>query len=156
MSRQAGTAALDNPWGQRVGQGDWAAITAEVNEHGGALLWHLLSDAETAEFRARYEPDELFRRDLYGELVFPLQVVINLSHPGIDHTGGEFLLLEPRPRPVPRHRHPPAARTRLRLHHPRPPRRLSTRLVSRPRPPRRLVIRTGQRYTLALVLHDAA
>ena len=37
-------------------------------------------------------------RDLYGELVFPLQVVINLSNPGVDHTGGEFLLCEQRPR----------------------------------------------------------
>ena len=31
-------------------------------------------------------------RDLYGDLVFPLQVVINLNEPGVDHTGGEFLL----------------------------------------------------------------
>ena len=37
-------------------------------------------------------------RDLYGDLVFPLQVVINLSEPGVDHSGGEFLLLEQRPR----------------------------------------------------------
>ena len=37
-------------------------------------------------------------RDLYGDLVFPLQVVINLSTPGMDHTGGEFLLFEQRPR----------------------------------------------------------
>ena len=37
-------------------------------------------------------------RDLYGDLVFPLQVVINLSEPGGDHTGGEFLLVEQRPR----------------------------------------------------------
>src|SRR4051794_29057918 len=37
-------------------------------------------------------------RDLYGDLVFPLQVVINLNEPGVDHTGGEFLLLEQRPR----------------------------------------------------------
>ena len=37
-------------------------------------------------------------RDLYGDLVFPLQVVINLNDPGVDHTGGEFLLYEQRPR----------------------------------------------------------
>ena len=37
-------------------------------------------------------------RDLYGDLVFPLQVVVNLSEPGVDHTGGEFLLVEQRPR----------------------------------------------------------
>ena len=37
-------------------------------------------------------------RDLYGDKVFPLQVVINLNDPGADHTGGEFLLVEQRPR----------------------------------------------------------
>jgi uncharacterized protein len=37
-------------------------------------------------------------RDLYGDLVFPLQVVIGLDRPGTDHTGGEFLLVEQRPR----------------------------------------------------------
>jgi hypothetical protein len=37
-------------------------------------------------------------RDLYGELVFPLQVVIGLHSPGIDHTGGEFVMVEQRPR----------------------------------------------------------
>ena len=33
-------------------------------------------------------------RDLYGDLVFPLQVVIGLDEPGVDHTGGEFLTVE--------------------------------------------------------------
>jgi hypothetical protein len=37
-------------------------------------------------------------RDLYGDLVFPMQMVINLSSPGVDHQGGEFLLVEQRPR----------------------------------------------------------
>ena len=37
-------------------------------------------------------------RDLYGDLVFPLQVVINLSVPGVDHSGGEFIVYEQRPR----------------------------------------------------------
>ena len=37
-------------------------------------------------------------RDLYGELVFPLQVVINLTRPEVDYSGGEFLLVEQRPR----------------------------------------------------------
>jgi hypothetical protein len=37
-------------------------------------------------------------RDLYGELVFPLQVVIGLTSPGVDHTGGEFVMVEQRPR----------------------------------------------------------
>jgi uncharacterized protein len=37
-------------------------------------------------------------RDRYGDLVFPLQVVINLNEPGADHAVEEFLLLEQRPR----------------------------------------------------------
>jgi hypothetical protein len=48
----------------------------------------------------RYGPGDwnALHRDLYGELVFPLQVVINLTTPDVDHTGGEFVLLEQRPR----------------------------------------------------------
>jgi hypothetical protein len=37
-------------------------------------------------------------RDLYGELVFPLQVMVMLSRPGRDFEGGAFLLVENRPR----------------------------------------------------------
>jgi hypothetical protein len=37
-------------------------------------------------------------QDLYGALAFPLQVAFLLSRPGDDFTGGEFLLTEQRPR----------------------------------------------------------
>ncbi|WP_245881403.1 2OG-Fe(II) oxygenase [Thalassospira marina] len=37
-------------------------------------------------------------QDLYGDLVFPIQVAILLSEPGHDFTGGEFCLTEQRPR----------------------------------------------------------
>ncbi len=37
-------------------------------------------------------------QDLYGDLFFPFQMVIMLSEPGRDFTGGEFVLVEQRPR----------------------------------------------------------
>jgi len=48
----------------------------------------------------RYGPGDwnALHRDLYGDLVFPLQVVFGLDRPGIDYTGGEFVVVEQRPR----------------------------------------------------------
>ncbi|NUU25267.1 MAG: 2OG-Fe(II) oxygenase [Streptomycetaceae bacterium] len=48
----------------------------------------------------RYGPGDwnALHRDLYGELVFPLQVVIGLDVPDADYTGGQFMLVEQRPR----------------------------------------------------------
>ena len=96
-------------------------------------------------------------RDLYGELVFPLQVVINLSLPGVDHTGGEFLLLEQRPRAQSRgtatlipHGHGYVFTTRDRP--------IASQRGWSAAPVRHGVsaVRTGERYTLAIVFHDAA
>ena len=96
-------------------------------------------------------------RDLYGELVFPLQVVINLSSPGTDHTGGEFLLLEQRPRAQSRgsafllpQGHGYVFTTRDRP--------VESKRGWSAAPVRHgvSVIRSGERYTLALVFHDAA
>jgi hypothetical protein len=96
-------------------------------------------------------------RDLYGDLVFPLQVVINLTEPGVDHTGGEFLLVEQRPRAQSRgtattlpHGHGYVFTTRD-----RPVR--STRGWSAAAVRHGVsAIRSGERSTLALVFHDAA
>ncbi len=37
-------------------------------------------------------------QDVYGDVTFPLQALVPLSRPGVDFTGGEFLLVEQRPR----------------------------------------------------------
>jgi hypothetical protein len=37
-------------------------------------------------------------QDLYGDVAFPLQLTILLSRPSLDFTGGEFVLVEQRPR----------------------------------------------------------
>jgi hypothetical protein len=96
-------------------------------------------------------------RDLYGELVFPLQVVINLSTPGVDHAGGEFILYEQRPRAQSR-------ATSITI-----PNGHGLLFTTRDRPvasargwtaaPVRhgvSLIRSGRRLSLGLVFHDAA
>lgn len=225
---------------------DWDAVTAELDEFGGALLPRLLTDAQATRLRRTYADDERFRatvdmrrhrygsgqyryfaapapdpvdplkralyphllpiardwatrlgrdapwpddfdewlnrchragqlkptalmlrygpgdwnalhRDLYGELVFPLQVVINLSDPATDYTGGEFLLVEQRPRAQSR-----GAAVQL-------PRGHGYVFTTRDRPVRSTrgwsaaqvrhgvsPIRSGERYTLGLIFHDAA
>jgi len=37
-------------------------------------------------------------QDLYGEIYFPMQLVLFLDEPGKDYEGGEFVLIEQRPR----------------------------------------------------------
>lgn len=96
-------------------------------------------------------------RDLYGDLVFPLQVVINLSNPGVDHTGGEFLLVEQRPRAQSRgsafllpQGHGYVFTTRDR------PVKSKRGWSAAPMRHGVSAIRSGERFTLALVFHDAA
>lgn len=37
-------------------------------------------------------------QDLYGEVFFPMQLVFILDEPGVDYEGGEFILIEQKPR----------------------------------------------------------
>ena len=95
-------------------------------------------------------------QDLYGEVVFPLQLTCFLSRRGVDYEGGDFLLVEQRPRAQSKGesiateqgeilifttRHRPVAGARGYY-------RASVRHgVSR-------LIR-GERYTLGVIFHDA-
>ncbi|MEU5840872.1 2OG-Fe(II) oxygenase [Rhodococcus sp. NPDC047139] len=96
-------------------------------------------------------------RDLYGDLVFPLQVVIGLDRPGPDYTGGEFLLVEQRPRAQSRGTVSVLERGRALIFTTRDRPVRSARGWSRA-PIRHGVntVRSGLRRTLGLVLHDAA
>ena len=96
-------------------------------------------------------------QDLYGELIFPLQLTVLLSAPGKDFTGGEFLLVEQRPRAQSKGEVVPLQQGEaviFPVHHrpvegTRGPYRVTTRHgVSR--------LRSGERYTLGIIFHDAA
>jgi uncharacterized protein len=96
-------------------------------------------------------------QDLYGELVFPLQLTVLLSDPAADFTGGEFVLVEQRPRRQSKATVVPLGQGEaviFAVHH-RPVRgtrglyRVNQRHgVSR--------LRSGARYTLGIIFHDAA
>jgi uncharacterized protein len=63
-------------------------------------MCHQAGQAKSAQILLRYQAGDwnALHRDLFGDLVFPLQVVIGLDEHGADYTGGEFLLVEQRPR----------------------------------------------------------
>ncbi|MBK6005611.1 2OG-Fe(II) oxygenase [Ramlibacter ginsenosidimutans] len=96
-------------------------------------------------------------QDLYGEHVFPLQVVVLLSQPQRDFDGGEFVLVEQRPRMQSRPLVVPLRQGDAAVfavnHRPvqgtRGPYRVTMRHgVSR--------VRRGARSTLGIIFHDAA
>ncbi len=121
-------------------------------------MCHAAGQAKSTPILLKYQAGDwnALHRDLYGDLVFPLQAVINLNDPGVDHTGGEFLLYERRPRAQSRatatlipHGHGLVFTTRDRP--------VKSRHGWSAAPVRHgvSVIRSGQRFTLALVFHDA-
>jgi len=122
-------------------------------------LCHRAGQTKATAILLRYGEGDwnALHRDLYGDLVFPLQVVVGLDRPGVDHSGGEFLMVEQRPRAQSR-----GYSTTLEQGH-------AVVFTTRDRPvestrgwsaaPMRhgvSTLRTGQRRTLGLVFHDAA
>ena len=122
-------------------------------------MCHAAGQVKSTPILLKYQAGDwnALHRDLYGDLVFPLQAVINLNQPGVDHAGGEFLLYEQRPRAQSRatatlipHGHGLIFTTRDRP--------VESRRGWSAAPVRHgvSVIRSGWRFTLALVFHDAA
>jgi hypothetical protein len=140
----------------------WRRLGREAPWPGSLGEWldmcHAAGQAKPTAIVLRYlEGDwNALHQDLYGDLVFPLQVVISLTVPGTDHTGGEFLLVEQRPRAQSRgtsvtipHGHGLVFTTRDR------PVRGARGWSAGPVRHGVSVVRSGRRLTLGLVFHDA-
>ena len=121
-------------------------------------MCHAAGQTKPTPLILKYGPGDwnALHRDLYGELVFPLQVVINLTEPAVDYTGGEFILVEQRPRAQSRG-------TAVTLAYGQ-----GLVFTTRDRPVQSQrgwsaapvrhgvsVVRSGQRLTLGLLFHDA-
>ena len=107
----------------------------------------------------RYRPGDwnALHQDLYGEVYFPFQVLTVLSDPERDYAGGEFVLLEQRPR------------AQSRAHVLRPPQGAFVIFPTRERPNagrhgyHRVGLRhgvstmtAGERVALGVIFHDAS
>jgi hypothetical protein len=94
-------------------------------------------------------------QDVYGEHVFPLQVAVLLSEPGKDFIGGEFVLVEQRPRMQSRAEVVPLGRgdgvAFAVQQRPVQGKRGSYRVNLRHGVSR---LRSGRRHTLGLIFHD--
>ena len=96
-------------------------------------------------------------QDLYGPLVFPLQATVLLSAPGEDFAGGEFLLVEQRPRMQSKGEVVPLGRGDAVVF------AVNQRPVEGVRGAYRVTMRhgvsrlhSGRRFTLGVIFHDAA
>jgi hypothetical protein len=89
-------ARIANAWQQRLGdplrfESALAGFLQRCHDAGQKRPTPLLLQYREGGFNNLHQ-------DLYGAIAFPLQVTIQLSRPGADFTGGEFLLVEQRPR----------------------------------------------------------
>jgi len=155
LSTYAPLAAIANRWMEALSQSqrypaDLARFLAQCQEHGQTKPTPLLLRYDAGGYNCLHQ-------DLYGEIAFPLQLTCFLSRRDRDYTGGEFLLVEQRPRAQSRGeaiateqgeiiifatRDRPAVGSRghyrLQMRHG----------VSR--------IRSGRRYALGIIFHNAA
>jgi uncharacterized protein len=89
-------AAIANRWMEATGSDERFPQTLEAFHE----RCRSLGQTKPTPLLLHYEAGgyNCLHQDLYGELAFPLQLVCFLSKPNADYTGGEFLLVEQRPR----------------------------------------------------------
>ena len=147
-------AAIANRWHEAMG------IAARYPDRHAEFLerCHDAGQLKPTPLLLRYGAGDYncLHQDIYGEHVFPLQVVFLLSRPSVDFNGGELVLTEQRPRMQSRAEVVPLLQGEgaiIPVHHrpvqgTRGPYRVNMRHgVSR--------LRRGHRQTLGIIFHDA-
>ncbi|MEO8126054.1 MAG: 2OG-Fe(II) oxygenase [Bryobacteraceae bacterium] len=144
---------IANRWAQTLGTEDLPTnldeLTALCHRRGQQRPTPLLLHYKTGDYNCLHQ-------DVYGETTFPLQVVVFLSEPETDYTGGEFLLTEQIPR----------AQSMGRVLRPRQGDAVVITTRYRPTQGKRGAYRVnvrhgvsevtgGERWTLGIIFHDA-
>ena len=150
-----GLAAVANGWNEMLGREQRFPPTLK----GWLRQCHDGGQKRPTPLLLRYAPGDYncLHRDLYGELVFPLQATVLLNAPGRDFDGGEFMLVEQRPRAQSRGEVVPLAQGDAVIF------ATNERPAKGSRGYHRTAmrhgvssLRRGQRFTLGLIFHDAA
>ncbi len=89
-------AEIGNAWRRMLGETELFPETLDDY----LARCHAAGQTRPTPLLLRYGPGgfNCLHQDLYGDLVFPLQVTVLLNEPGKDFTGGEFVMVEQRPR----------------------------------------------------------
>ncbi len=141
----------------------WSAELGRPADYPRSLRAYTLSCHRSGQRRPtplllRYGRDgyNCLHQDLYGELAFPLQATAFLSRPDVDFGGGEFLLVEQRPRAQSRAEAIRPGRGDLLIfpnsHRPTQGKRGTVRTSLRHGLSR---VHWGERWALGLIFHDA-
>jgi hypothetical protein len=147
--------AVANRWNEQLGREQRFPPTLK----GWLRQCHAGGQVRPTPLLLRYGPGDYncLHRDLYGELVFPLQATVLLSAPGRDFEGGEFLLVEQRPRMQSRGEVVPLKQGDAVIfavnERPSAGSRGFYRTAMRHGVSS---LRTGERFTLGIIFHDAA
>lgn len=89
-------AAIANDWCAKLGETErWPAHLEELTRH-----CHESGQTRPTPLLLRYGPGDYncLHQDVYGDILFPLQVIVLLSEPDSEFEGGELVLTEQRPR----------------------------------------------------------
>src|SRR4051794_15127896 len=148
-------APIANRWEELLG----GAPDAFPLEHGELLERCAAAGQERpTPLILRYGPGDwnALHQDLYGDVYFPFQAVTVLAEPGVDFEGGQFVLVEQRPR------------AQSRAHVLEPPRGAFVIFPTRERPQRGKrghhkvglrhgvsTIESGSRTALGIIFHDS-